>query len=75
MLLGLHGLTLYCTTEQCFKLNFSQYLQSFVLLFRLRFPTKKTFFLLTHISVKIMPLTFDVTMPVIMHSLTKKAFV
>ena len=73
MLQGFHGLTLYCTTERCFKLNFSRHLQSFVLLFRFRFPTKKSFFLLTHISVKIRPLTFDVTMPVIMHSLTKKS--
>ena len=71
MLQGFHGLTLYYTTERFFKLNFSRHLQSFVLLFRLRFPTKKSFFLLTHLKIR--PLTFDVTMPVIMHSLTKKS--
>ena len=73
MLQGLHGLTLLCTTERGLKLNFSRRLQSFVSLFRLRFHTKKSVFLLTHISVKIRPLTFDVIMPVIMHSLTKKS--
>ena len=72
MLQGLHGLTLLCTTKRCFKLNFSRHLQSYVLLFRLRLPTKKSFFLLTHISVKITPSTLDVTMLVIIHSLTKK---
>ena len=73
MLKGLHGLTLLCTTERGLKFNFSRHLKSFVLLFRVRFPTKKSFFLLAHISVKIRPLTFDVPMPVIMHSLTKKS--